>query len=151
LQLDERGWEFDRIGTERERSSVQHELRELKEKMKSVEGLRGRLKSVEDELARVFVQDGKELPAYEGAEQGNSELGESAVVVEGEELEPAKEVDLGEGGFVGVVEMEVGTEGPGQEEEEKGESSQDASRPAKPVGLGNETSADAVEIDPNEN
>ena len=148
MQLDESGWEFDRIGTERERSSVQHELRELKEKMKSVEGLRDRLKSVEDELARVFVQGGKELPAYEGTEQGNGELGEGAVVVEGEELEPAKEVDLGEGGFVGVAEMGVGTEGPGQEEE--GESSQDASEPAKPVGLGNETSADAVEINPNE-
>lgn len=158
MQLDGNGWEFDRIGTERERSSVEHELRELREKMKSVEGLKNRLKSVEDELARVFIQDGGELPAYEETEQRSSELGESAVVVEGEEFEPARGVNLGEGGFAGVVEMGVGTEDPGQEKE-KGESSQDASGPAAPevevepaelVGLGNETFADTVEMDPGE-
>ncbi|CAZ84613.1 unnamed protein product [Tuber melanosporum] len=160
LQLDGGGWEFDRIGTERERSSVEHELRELKEKMKSVEGLRDRLKDIEDELARVFVQGGEELPAYEETEQGSSELGESAVVVEGEGLEPAKGVDMRGEGFAGVVGMAVGMENSGQEEEEeKGESSKDASEPAvpkvgaepaKPVDLENGSFADTVGTDPGE-
>jgi hypothetical protein len=87
-------------------------------------------------------------------------LGESAVVVEGEGLEPAKGVDMRGEGFAGVVGMAVGMENSGQEEEEeKGESSKDASEPAvpkvgaepaKPVDLENGSFADTVGTDPGE-
>ncbi|KAH0610641.1 uncharacterized protein H6S33_012168 [Morchella sextelata] len=98
LQLDgpNGGWEFDRIGTERERSSVENELRELKEKVQNVKALRERLKTVEEELARVFVTGGEELPGFE-QKSGESSRGikEGSVVVKsgsGTEEHTAEEV-----------------------------------------------------------
>lgn len=104
LQLDgpNGGWEFDRIGTERERSSVENELRDLREKVKNVEVLRERLKVVEGELARVFVTDG-ELAGYDDALAREIEARMQAVMGAGGSSD-------GAGGF-GVVVGSAGSAG----------------------------------------
>lgn len=50
------GWEVQRIGTESEKSSVEKELAELRERLSKVEEWKARRKEVEDELAKVWVQ-----------------------------------------------------------------------------------------------
>ena len=122
MQLDGGGWEFDRIGTERERSSVESELRELKEKMKSVDTLRERLSSIERDLARVFIQGGEELPAYEEGEPSNGGLGESAVLVGDESPKPAEEVDLERETPADAARVGAGTRGAGLQESPNKES-----------------------------
>ncbi|KAI5795374.1 ABC transporter transmembrane region 2-domain-containing protein [Peziza echinospora] len=47
------GWDFDRIGTEKERTSVTRELEQLKERLREMEGLEVRLEEVERELRGV--------------------------------------------------------------------------------------------------
>ena len=58
------GWEFDRIGTESERRSVERELEELKAVLKKMDGLEKRKEVVERELKGLGIaeggQDGKE-------------------------------------------------------------------------------------------
>lgn len=122
MQLDGGGWEFDKIGTERERSSVESELRELKEKMKSVDSLRERLSSIEKDLARVFIQGGEELPAYEEGEPSNGGLGESAVLVGDESPKPAEEVDLERETSADAARVGAGTRGEGLQESPNKES-----------------------------
>ncbi|KAI7346126.1 ABC transporter transmembrane region 2 [Hortaea werneckii] len=67
------GYEFVRIGTQREVEGVEAELRELRERLGLVEGWRARRAEIEDELGRVWVQ---------GAEGGEGEDGRGK---EGEE------------------------------------------------------------------
>ncbi|KAJ9668500.1 ATP-binding cassette long-chain fatty acid transporter pxa1 [Coniosporium apollinis] len=71
-------WEFQRIGTASEKSSVEKELHELRERLQSVEEWKRRRQEIEDELSRVWVEGGDELapPAYE--EEGRNEDSEGA-------------------------------------------------------------------------
>ncbi|PVH94744.1 peroxisomal ABC transporter-like protein [Periconia macrospinosa] len=68
-------WEFQRIGTESEKSSVEKELAELRERLTKVEEWKQRKAEIEEELGRVWVAGGKaegeELapPAYVEAEE----------------------------------------------------------------------------------
>jgi ATP-binding cassette, subfamily D (ALD), peroxisomal long-chain fatty acid import protein len=59
-------WEFQRIGTESEKSSVEKELVELREKLAKVEEWKKRKEEIDEELGRVWVEGGEELgpPAY---------------------------------------------------------------------------------------
>jgi len=68
LGMGERGdeWEFQRIGTEREKMHVEKELQELRERLSQVEEWKSRHEEIERELARVWVEGGDDLspPPY---------------------------------------------------------------------------------------
>jgi ATP-binding cassette subfamily D (ALD) long-chain fatty acid import protein len=71
-------WEFQRIGTESEKSSVEKELAELRERLAKVEEWKKRRGEIEEELNRVWVE-GKEEdlapPSYLESEGDASEKG----------------------------------------------------------------------------
>ncbi|KUI70909.1 Peroxisomal long-chain fatty acid import protein 2 [Cytospora mali] len=75
-------WEFERIGTEREKMHVERELQDLRERLAKVEEWKARRDEIEKELAQVWVEGGGDSslppPPYtsEGqeGEQGNSEV-----------------------------------------------------------------------------
>lgn len=93
-------WEFQRIGTASEKSSVEKELAELRERLAKVDEWKSRKAEIEEELNRVWVQggdDGEESgelapPSYLESEVTRSE-GASEEVVEsaGTEEEAAEE------------------------------------------------------------
>jgi ATP-binding cassette subfamily D (ALD) long-chain fatty acid import protein len=56
-------WEFQRIGTASEKSSVEKELAELRERLAKVEMWEKRKGEIEEELGRVWVEGGEELEA----------------------------------------------------------------------------------------
>lgn len=69
-------WEFERIGTEREKMHVERELQELRERLAKVEEWKRRRDEIEKELAQVWVEGGDGLlpPAYtEMAEKGEGQ------------------------------------------------------------------------------
>lgn len=49
-------WEFERIGTEREKMQVERELQELRERLSQVEQWRQRREEIEKELAQVWTE-----------------------------------------------------------------------------------------------
>jgi ATP-binding cassette subfamily D (ALD) long-chain fatty acid import protein len=59
-------WEFQRIGTQAEKSSVEKELKELRERLANVEQWTKRRQEIDDELNKVWTHDGDELapPPY---------------------------------------------------------------------------------------
>lgn len=59
-------WEFERIGTEREKMHVERELQELRERLAKVEEWKTRRDEIEKELAQVWAEGGDSLqpPAY---------------------------------------------------------------------------------------
>ena len=66
--MGERGdeWEFERIGTEREKMQVEKELQELHERLAQVDEWKKRRDEIEAELAAVWTDQGEKLeaPAY---------------------------------------------------------------------------------------
>lgn len=60
LGLGENGdeWEFERIGTEREKMQVERELQELRERLSQVEEWKKRREEIEKELAQVWTESG---------------------------------------------------------------------------------------------
>ncbi|KAM7224567.1 peroxisomal long-chain fatty acid import protein 2 [Rhypophila decipiens] len=74
LGMGERGdeWEFQRIGTQREKMHVERELQELHERLAQVEKWKARRDDIEKELAKVWVEGGEDLspPPYVQAEAG---------------------------------------------------------------------------------
>ena len=54
-------WDFERIGTEKEKMNVERELKELQEKLLRVEGWKVRREEIETELKRVWVDGGEVL------------------------------------------------------------------------------------------
>ncbi|KAI9785967.1 MAG: hypothetical protein M1839_008233 [Geoglossum umbratile] len=60
-------WDFERIGTEKEKMNVERELKELQEKLLKVEGWKARREEIETELKTVWVDGGEVLepPAYQ--------------------------------------------------------------------------------------
>ncbi|KAI9719381.1 MAG: hypothetical protein M1812_003452 [Candelaria pacifica] len=63
LGLGEDGaeWEFERIGTEKEKMNVERELQELRERLAQVEEWKRRRDEIEQELGKVWVEGGHEL------------------------------------------------------------------------------------------
>lgn len=59
-------WEFQRIGTESEKGSVEKELQELRARLSEIDNLKKRRAEIDDELAKVWIEGGKELekPAF---------------------------------------------------------------------------------------
>ncbi|KAL1854576.1 ATP-binding cassette long-chain fatty acid transporter pxa1 [Paecilomyces lecythidis] len=64
LGLGSRGdeWEFERIGTEKEKLGVEKELQELRKRLDKVEEWKKRREDIEDELRKVWVDDGELAP-----------------------------------------------------------------------------------------
>ena len=73
-------WEFDRIGTEKEKLGVEKELLELRARLDNVEELKRRRRAIDEELGKVWT-GGEELapPPYQ-AEENDNEEGEEAGV-----------------------------------------------------------------------
>jgi ATP-binding cassette subfamily D (ALD) long-chain fatty acid import protein len=104
LGQGERGdeWEFQRIGTEREKMAVERELQELRDKLAQVEAWKKRHQDIERELAKVWVAGSGEeetLAAPEYAEtetedtQDEAEYQEAQEEVEGDETETETNVE----------------------------------------------------------
>lgn len=55
-------WDLQRIGTESEKSSVEKEIAELRERLAKVEEWKQRRQEIEDELNKVWVEGGETLP-----------------------------------------------------------------------------------------
>lgn len=68
-------WEIQRIGTESEKSSVEKELAELRERLAKVEEWKARRQEIEEELNRVWVDGGNELapPPYAESQETHSQ------------------------------------------------------------------------------
>lgn len=62
-------WEFERIGTEREKMQVEKELQDLRERLAQVEVWKKRRDDIERELAEVWTEKGEVLAAPEYAEE----------------------------------------------------------------------------------
>jgi ATP-binding cassette subfamily D (ALD) long-chain fatty acid import protein len=81
-------WEFQRIGTASEKSSVEKELGELRDRLAKVEEWKKRKEEIDEELGRVWVEGGEELgpPAYAEVESGE-EKDDASERVESEMVE----------------------------------------------------------------
>lgn len=92
LGMGENGdeWEFERIGTEREKMHVERELQDLRERLAKVEEWKARKDEIERELAQVWVEGGVTLqpPPYTEEQEGE---GDGEGDVEGEGQEEGKE------------------------------------------------------------
>lgn len=68
-------WDFQRIGTQSEKSSVEKELAELRERLAKVEEWKKRKEEIDEELGRVWVEGGDELdpPPYAEIEKKESQ------------------------------------------------------------------------------
>jgi ATP-binding cassette subfamily D (ALD) long-chain fatty acid import protein len=94
-------WEFQRIGTESEKSSVEKELAELRERLAKVEEWKNRKAEIEEELGRVWVQgEGEEgevlapppyLESEEEALESSESVGADDEAVESESQSPASD------------------------------------------------------------
>jgi ATP-binding cassette subfamily D (ALD) long-chain fatty acid import protein len=85
-------WEFQRIGTESEKSSVEKELAELRERLQKVEEWKKRRGEIEEELNRVWTQDEGELEAPEYLERSEEVgSGEEAVESGSDEVDRSEE------------------------------------------------------------
>ncbi|PSK53822.1 ATP-binding cassette sub-family D member 2 [Elsinoe australis] len=69
-------WEFQRIGTESEKGSVEKELAELRERLAEKETWEQRKKEIEAELGKVWAEGGKELeaPGYLNGDNRNVKI-----------------------------------------------------------------------------
>lgn len=73
-------WEFERIGTEREKMQVERELQELRERLSQVEQWKQRHEEIEKELAQVWVDGDASLdppPYVENTIEPEPEKGEA--------------------------------------------------------------------------
>lgn len=81
-------WEFERIGTEREKMHVERELQELRERLAKVEEWKNRRDEIEKELAQVWVEGGEggplPPPSYAEAEAESEKKNESEKNGDGE-------------------------------------------------------------------
>lgn len=87
--MGERGdeWEFERIGTEREKMQVEKELQDLRERLEQVETWKARRQEIEEELSRVWVASGDSLdpPSYaESENDASNEKGKGKEEVQGD-------------------------------------------------------------------
>ncbi|GAD92820.1 peroxisomal ABC transporter (PXA1), putative [Paecilomyces variotii No. 5] len=85
LGLGPRGdeWEFERIGTEKEKLGVEKELQELRKRLDKVEEWKKRREDIENELRKVWVEEGELAPPPYQAE-------EDAAPAEEQPIEPSQ-------------------------------------------------------------
>jgi ATP-binding cassette subfamily D (ALD) long-chain fatty acid import protein len=113
---DSDDWEFQRIGTESEKSSVEKELAELRERLAKVEEWKSRKAEIEEELNRVWVKHGDDEES--GELEAPSYLIESEAAsgsVEGEDEEEGGEDEAAESAVSDeeqAVESESGSASP---------------------------------------
>ncbi|OJJ47797.1 hypothetical protein ASPZODRAFT_131371 [Penicilliopsis zonata CBS 506.65] len=69
LGADGAQWEFDRIGTDKEKLSVEKELQELRKRLDNVEEWKRRRAEIDLELRTVWTEGGEELPPPPYAEE----------------------------------------------------------------------------------
>jgi len=63
-------WEFERIGTEKEKLGVEKELQELRRRLDNVEELKRRREEIENELRKVWVEEGElAAPPYQEGDE----------------------------------------------------------------------------------
>lgn len=115
-------WEFQRIGTESEKSSVEKELAELRERLAKVEEWKKRRQEIEDELNKVWVNNGEELPPPAYAEEEGSGV-ESVESVESrdDEEDLDDEQDEEDRGVESVESVENEQDEEDEEDESRGE------------------------------
>jgi ATP-binding cassette subfamily D (ALD) long-chain fatty acid import protein len=82
-------WEFERIGTEREKMQVEKEVQDLRERLAEVDELKKRRDEIELELASVWTDKGESLAAPEYTQEEE----EQASVTEDTEEEEFKDMD----------------------------------------------------------
>jgi ATP-binding cassette, subfamily D (ALD), peroxisomal long-chain fatty acid import protein len=63
-------WEFERIGTEREKMHVEKEMHDIRERLAKVEEWKRRRAEIDAELAKVWVEGGEVLDAPGYVEEG---------------------------------------------------------------------------------
>ena len=78
-------WEFERIGTEREKLQVEKELQELRERLSKVDEWKTRRSAIEAELAAVWTEAGESLEAPSYAKDDAGEVAEGET--EGQETQ----------------------------------------------------------------
>lgn len=66
-------WDWERIGTEKEKMGVERELHELRERLAKVKEWEDRKVEIEKELAKVWVQGGEELGSPQYVEKSSAE------------------------------------------------------------------------------
>ncbi|KAK6512011.1 hypothetical protein TWF481_000909 [Arthrobotrys musiformis] len=66
-------WEFDRIGAERERMSIEKEIKELEERLAKVDDMEQRKDAIEAELKNVLIEGGGDLGVVEAESLPESE------------------------------------------------------------------------------
>ncbi|KAK0384199.1 hypothetical protein NLU13_8287 [Sarocladium strictum] len=73
------GWEFERIGTEREKMQVEKELQDLRERLAKVDEWKRRREEIDAELAAVWTDQGDVVdpPAYTEQQQATEQMQES--------------------------------------------------------------------------
>ncbi|KAJ3474788.1 hypothetical protein NLG97_g9694 [Lecanicillium saksenae] len=71
-------WEFERIGTEREKLQVEKELQEIRERLAQVDEWKQRREDIDKELAAVWTDQGESLDAPEYVDKSEA-AGEEAV------------------------------------------------------------------------
>jgi ATP-binding cassette subfamily D (ALD) long-chain fatty acid import protein len=83
LGQGERGdeWEFERIGTEREKMQVERELQDIRERLAEVDELKRRRQEIEDELAAVWTGQGETLDPPPYVQHSDESISDSIEVV----------------------------------------------------------------------
>ncbi|ATY62413.1 peroxisomal ABC transporter [Cordyceps militaris CM01] len=71
-------WEFDRIGTEREKLQVEKELQEIRERLAQVDEWKQRRQDIDKELAAVWTDQGESLAAPEYVDTAEAAASEEA-------------------------------------------------------------------------
>ncbi|KAK6348798.1 hypothetical protein TWF730_009568 [Orbilia blumenaviensis] len=79
-------WEFDRIGAERERMSIEKEIKELEEKLAKVDDMEQRKQAIEAELKNVLIEGG-DLGVIEAESLPEEEEEEEPKQISGPEVE----------------------------------------------------------------
>lgn len=82
-------WVFERIGTEREKMVVEKELQDLRERLSQVEEWKARREAIEKELARVWVEGGKDLDPPPYAQHAGTETATETAAAKADTSEPA--------------------------------------------------------------
>jgi ATP-binding cassette subfamily D (ALD) long-chain fatty acid import protein len=74
-------WEWERIGTEKEKMGVERELQELRERLSKVKEWEKRKEAIEGELAKVWVEGGNVLESPSYVEEVKGETAEAGPAV----------------------------------------------------------------------
>ncbi|KAK2756146.1 hypothetical protein FQN54_005554 [Arachnomyces sp. PD_36] len=80
LGSDGADWEFERIGTEKEKLGVERELQELRHQLDKVDTLKRRRQEIDNELHQVWVEEGELAPEYRNDEGDDEDVEETGAL-----------------------------------------------------------------------